>query len=170
MNGGSPVSTTSRRRTIGTFVVSGVFLAAAAAWGALLLSGSASHSAAAGDPVRYGPLSAEQYAAAVRIAKADLARDDGKVTSATAILRRGRVRTPNLHGTCTSGRVIRILLIGRFRHVDVSVAPGEPTGPVRAVRYVADAATGRACLVSVRIGHLSPYPHGADLLPALVRR
>jgi hypothetical protein len=153
-----------------TFVVSGVMLGAAALWGALLLGAGATHNPAVGDPADYGPLSAEQYAAAVRIARADLAHDHGKLTSATAIVTKGRVKQSDGHGACTSGRVLKVQLIGHFRHLAVSVAPGRPTGPDQAVVSVADAATGRACIVGVRLGHLSPYRHGADLLPALAHR
>jgi hypothetical protein len=143
-----------------------VLLSSAAVWGLLMLRADAHHEGPVGNPADYGPLTADQYAAAVRIAQREVTSSDAHLSSATAIVERGRVRTPNLSSACTSGRVIRIQLVGRFPHLILG-GPGQ-TGP-DVERFVADAVSGQACDVAVGAGHVKPYRHSADLLPALTQ-
>lgn len=159
----------SGRRTWSVLGVAVVLLGAAAAWGLLMLRADATHDRSVGNPADYGPLTAAQYAAAVGIVQKEIDREKARVTSATAVVRAGKVHQPNLAGRCTSGRVIRILLIGRFPNITVDPPPGAPDGPVTSVGITADAASGQACVLGVGNTHVHPYGNGADLLPALSR-
>jgi hypothetical protein len=144
-------------RTTSVFVVAGLLMATAAAWGTHMMRAD------------YGPLSSSQYAAAVAIAQREVDQEKAHLTSATAVIRTGKVHQPNRAGSCTSGREIRILLIGRFPHIAVSPPPGAPDGRVTSVGITADATSGRACLLGVGTGRADPYRHSADLMPALHR-
>jgi hypothetical protein len=150
------------------FAVAGGLLAGAAVWGLLMVRADAKHDGV-DDPANHGPLTAEQYAAAVRIVQREVASEKASLTSATAILTRGRVRNANVGPACTSGHLIRIRLLGRFPRITVSPPPGGRGGPVRLVGITADAATGRACLLGVGTGKNHPYRGAADLMPALAR-
>jgi len=156
-------------RTVVVFVVGGLLLASVGFWGATMMRADAKHERRVGDPADYGPLSSSQYAAAVAIAQREIDKERARVTSATAVIKSGKVHQPNLAGSCTSGREIRILLIGRFPHIAVAPPPGAPDGPVRSVGITADATSGRACLLGVGNVHVHPYPHSANLMPALSR-
>jgi hypothetical protein len=156
----------SRRRTAGVFVVASGLLASAAVWGLLMVRADAKRDGI-DDQASRGPLTAEQYAAAVRIVQREVKRQKASLTSATAILVRGKVRDATVGPACTSGHLIRIRLLGRFPHITVSPPPGAPGGPVRLVGITVDAATGRACLLGVGTGTGHPYGNAADLMPAL---
>lgn len=158
---------TERTQTTTVFVVSGVLLAGVATWGALMLRAGGRHADAPGGPADHGPLTSAQYAAAVLIARHEVRKERARLTSATAILRRGKVEQPHLSGDCTSGHEIRILLIGRFPHIAVSPPPGAPSGAVRSVVITVDGAALEACDLGVGVGHARPYRHSADLMPAL---
>ena len=158
---------TEGTQTTTVFVVAGVLLAGVATWGALMLRAGGRHADAPGGPADHGPLTSAQYAAAVLIARHEVRKERARLTSATAILRRGKVEQPHLSGACTSGHEIRILLIGRFPHIAVSPPPGAPGGAVRSVVITVDGAALKACDLGVGVGHARPYRHSADLMPAL---
>jgi hypothetical protein len=158
---------TSRKRTASVFVVSGLLLVGVGLWGADLMRADAKHESHVGDPADYGPLSSSQYAAAVAVAQHEVDQEGAHLTSATAALRPGQVHQPNLPGSCTSGRVILIRLVGRFPHVHGNQTAGQPHRGGTTVGITADATTGRACLLVVRNAHSHAYRRSADLLPAL---
>jgi hypothetical protein len=120
-----------------------------------------------------GPLTEQQYDAAVAVAQHEIDREKARITTATAVLRHRTLsrRQSNLPGLCTSGRVIEIRLTGKFPHITTSGIAGVPSasGHVTSVGITADALSGRACLLGVGTGRPAPYRHGADLLPALHR-
>jgi hypothetical protein len=151
------------------FIVAGLLLVGAGLWGAELMRADAKHEPRVGDPADYGPLSSSQYAAAVAIAQHEVDQEGAHLTSATAVIRPGKVHRSNLGGSCTSGREIRIRLIGRFPHIKNDASHGASAGPVTSVGITADASSGRACLLGVGNAHAHPYARSADLLPALSR-
>ncbi len=155
-----------RGRTAAVFGAAGALLVGAAAWGFLMVRADAKHDGV-DDPANHGPLTSEQYAAAVRIVQREVTKEKATLTSATAIVTRGKVRDANVGPACTSGHLIRIRLLGRFPRITVSPPPGGKGGPVRLVGITADATTGRACLVGVGTGRSHPYREAADLMPAL---
>jgi hypothetical protein len=142
--------------------VAGVALAAA-----LALAGCTTPSGTGDAPAiptaAHGELSAQQYAAAVELARHEIRRQDATVTSATATVSRGMVHNPNVGVPCTSGRLLRIKLIGKFPHITTTGGPGLPAGPVRAVLLTADAESGQACLIGVHVGRASPEPGAVAL-------
>jgi hypothetical protein len=160
---------TPRWRTASVFIVSGLLLVGAGLWGAELMRADAKHEPRVGDPADFGPLTSSQYAAAVAIVQHEVDREGAHLTSATAVIRPGKVHRSNLGGSCTSGREIRIRLIGRFPHIQADRRRGAPRRPVTSVGIIADASSGRACLLGVRNAHADPYARSADLMPALSR-
>jgi hypothetical protein len=151
------------------FIVAGLLLVGAGLWGAELMRADAKHEPRVGDPADYGPLSSSQYAAAVAIAQHEVDQEGAHLTSATAVIRPGTVHRSNRGGSCTSGREIRIRLIGRFPHLRANPPPRAPSGPVASVGITADASSGQACLLRVGKAHVDPYARSADLMPALSR-
>lgn len=109
-------------------------------------------------------LPAGECAAALRIAHhqavrlaprhTDLNRNGwpANIRVVTAWERGGTVEQPNIGPACRSGRLVTVDLIGAFTIV-VSPPPGATHTSVRDVRVEIDAATRRACLLSVRSGH-----------------
>lgn len=150
-------------------VVAVGMMAGAAIWGALMLRADARHKHQVGHAADYGPLTGTQYAAAVAVAQREIDKEHAHLTSATAVIRTGKVHQPNLSGSCTSGQVVRILLIGRFPHIVVDPPPGAPDGPVTSVGITTDATSGAACLLGVGNVKVHPYARSADLMPALSR-
>lgn len=115
-----------------------------------------------------GGLSSEELAFAQELVLNSPGLEDATISSATAVVRHGIVTGPNVGAPCTSGRLIKIRLIGRFPHI---VTTGHPVGPgedvdftVTGVLITADAETGDACLQGVRTGEVSPAP-GAEIIP-----
>lgn len=115
-------------------------------------------------------LTDQEYAAAVALARREVRKADAHVTSATAEIGRGVVVTnANLGYPCTSGKVLRIKLIGTFPHTTATgldtrgstVTAADYT--VHAVLLTADAESGRACEESVQTGEVAPEP-GATVL------
>jgi hypothetical protein len=153
------------------FAAAAALLAAAAVWGLVMVRADAQHDGV-DDPANHGPLTAEQYAAAVRVAKGEITREQAHVTSATAILVRGKEHHGNLGPPCSSGHEIKIRLIGRFPNTNVGGPPddGQPVPHGLYVTTILDAATLQACVTGVSLGHGTPYPHSADLLPAISGR
>lgn len=112
----------------------------------------------------HGPLTDQQFAAAVAVARAEAHKDDAVLTSATATIGDGTETDPNAGPACTSGRLLHIKLIGTFPHI-VTGGFSSPAsnGPVTVVLVTADAVSGQPCLIGVRIDAATPEP-GAVLL------
>jgi hypothetical protein len=160
------LSLSPRARNTTVLVTACALLVTAGVWGALMMRADARHDRPV-DASEYGPLTAAQYSAAVAVARHEIDRERAKITSVTAVLHRGTVHQPNQPGTCTSGREVRIRLVGRFPHIAVGGAAGAPGGSVTEVDITTDAVSGRACLLGVGTGKATPYHHAADLMPAL---
>lgn len=152
-------------------VVACALLATAGVWGAMMLRADAHHGAPSSST--RGPLTEEQYAAAVRVAQHEVDQQKpSRLTSATAVLKPGNVRQPNRADACHSGQVVKIRLVGRFPRIVTGLARGGPqsgSGRVTLVGITTDATSGRACLLGVGTGRSAPYPDAADLMPALNR-
>lgn len=133
-------------------------------------SGVPGHSATSGDSAP-SALSLGEIAMAEAVARDVIADQGASVTSATAVARRGTVEDSNTGHPCTSGRLLRIKLIGDFPHTVTTGHPvkqGEPMPDftVRAVIVTADAGSGRACLIGVQTaenGEPQPLPGGTLL-------
>ena len=108
-----------------------------------------------------GNLTSDQYAAAVKIARTDLARYRGTVTAAAATLVKARPTGCNPAGT-----LLVVQVIGHF-NVTVSFFDGAPEGPD--VRFIerADPADNIVCSSGVSFGRFKRPPGWANLLPAL---
>jgi len=149
-------------RTAWVLSVAGLLMTSVGVVGAQLMRADAHHS------TEDGHLTQAQYDAAVRLARHQVRRLHPRLTSASAIVRRGTVTQPNMSGSCTSGTVLEIRLVGHdFRAVTGGLA-GQKHRSVTSVEITADPATGRPCLLSVATGRPGPaYRDGDDLLPAL---
>ena len=126
--------------------------------------------ASAQDAADRGPLTRAEYAHAVAIARAEVAKEDAKVSRAVAYLVDGRVQSPNLAGRCTSGHLLVVSLVGKFPRIAVGgfAGPGSPsTGPDEWVTLKADPASEEPCLGGVSLGRFAPPVDYADLGPAL---
>lgn len=118
-------------------------------------------------------LSRKEVVEAESVARQTIAEQSATVTSASVIARPGKVTDTNTGRPCTSGRLLRITLIGKFPHVATTghpVPPGSPTPDftVRAMVITADAETGRACLIAAQTaenGEPAP-PFGSTTLRA----
>ncbi len=111
------------------------------------------------------------------VAKADavahrVIEDQGATVSGASVLARpGRVADSDTGHPCTSGRELRIKLIGTFPHTVTTGHPVPPGSPapdftVRAMIVTADAESGRACLIGVQTGErgkVEPLPGGTIL-------
>jgi hypothetical protein len=116
-------------------------------------------------------LSQREIAEAEAVARRVAGEQDATVTSASVTARAGTVEDSNTGQPCTSGRELRILLIGDFPHIETTghpVPPGSPTPDftVRAMTITADAESGLACLIGLRTGEDGPVqpPVGATPL------
>jgi hypothetical protein len=155
---------TRGKRTAVVFGVAGLLMAAVGVAGAQMLRADAQR------PAQEGRLTQAEYDDAVRVARHQVRRLDPRLTSATAVVRRGTVTRPNLSGSCMSGTVVKIRLVGHgFRTVTGGLGDGEDT-PVTSAEITVDPGSGRPCLLSVGTGRPPPaYHDGDDLLPALAR-
>ena len=107
---------TQRMRRTTVVVVACALLATAGVWGAMMLRADAHHGAPSSST--RGPLTEEQYAAAVRVAQHEVDQQKpSRLTSATAVLKPGNVRQPNMADACHSGQVVKIRLVGRFPRI-----------------------------------------------------
>jgi len=100
-------------------------------------------------------LSQDEVAMAVAVARDRLKNQGASVSSATAIMRPGRVVDTNTGHRCGSGRILRIKLIGSFPHIVTTGHPvlkGQPVPDftVRALIITADASSGQVCLAGVQ--------------------
>lgn len=137
----------------------------------LLLAACSSAETPRATPVGGEPsLSQDDVTKAVAVARQVIADQGATVSSASAIARSGTTEESNTGYPCTSGRELQIKLIGTFPHA-VTTGAGGPTGSpasdstVRAMIITADAASGRACLISVQTGNgaVAPLPGGMAL-------
>jgi hypothetical protein len=108
------------------------------------------------------------YDTAVRLAREQLEGEEATLTSATMRLGEGTVTNTNVGYECTSGRLLRIKLIGTFPHIVTPVIPQQPGSDpedtvVHALVITADAESGRACLVGVQTGDVDPPRHAVPL-------
>ena len=123
---------------------------------------------AAGPVTSRTELTPKQYKTAVRLARQQIRKTGATVTSATATISRGTATNPNIGQPCTSGRLLRIKLIGKFPR---TVTTGHPVSPgtkeddftVHAMVITADARDGQPCLIGVQTGRVAPEP-GAVVL------
>jgi hypothetical protein len=120
-----------------------------------------SPTAAKPSPPRHRSLTAAERAHAVALVRHEAARERGTITSASATISSGITTDSNTGSQCLSRRLPHIKLIGSFPHIPVTgvmTAPGESQPPttVHAVILTADAASGRACLMSVQTGKVRP--------------
>ena len=103
-----------------------------------------------------GPsLSPAEVAKAEAVARQVIADQRASGSSASVIARPGPVKDSNTGHPCTSGRELQIKLIGKFPHTVTTghpVLPGNPAPDftVRAMTIIADAESGRACLIGVQ--------------------
>ena len=100
-------------------------------------------------------LSQDEIDKALSVAKDEISAERASVSSATAIALVGRVLSSNTGQPCTSGRLLKIKLIGSFPHIVTTGHPvraGEPIPDftVRAMIITADASSGQPCLISVQ--------------------
>lgn len=153
---------TRGKRTAWVFGIAGLFMVTVGVAGAQMLRADAQH------PAEDGRLTQAQYDAAVRVARHQVRTLHPQLTSATAVVRRGTVTQPNMSGSCTSGMVVKIRLVGDgFRTVTGGLAGGKSRS-VTSVEITADPDSGRPCLLSVGTGRPPPaFRDGDDLLPAL---
>lgn len=116
-----------------------------------------------------GTLTTSEYVRAVAIARAEIAKERSAVSDAVAYVVEGRVlaETQNLPGTCTSGRLLVVSIVGDFPTIGVSGPPGAPSGPDMWVTVKADPATGEECLTDVGLGRFKATAGSANLVPAL---
>jgi hypothetical protein len=152
----------SRRWRLGVVIVSALVLVAAGA--VLLIQHRHDDDVIASDR---GALSSDQYDTAIRLARSEIAKDHAMVSMAVAYVVAGKIRTPNLSTGCTSGRLLVLSLVGEFPNINVSPAPGAPTGPDMWVTVKADPTSGEACLAGVSLGRFTAPAGSADLTPAL---
>ena len=157
----------SRRRTSVVMGLSVAFLISAGVWGLLMLRADATNRPRFERSADDGPLTPRQYGLAVAAAQRAVELDRAHVASATAVVKKGRLRDPNQSGLCRSGRLIEIRLTGRFPEISAHRAPWAPSGPVTSVQITVDGTSGRSCRLDLGVGRTAPYRHAADLLPAL---
>ena len=82
---------------------------------------------------------------------------DAVIDSASYVVADGVVKQPNAGGTCESGRLFRIRLVGSFPHTVTSGGPpGSQTSEVRTVLMKADYDSGSVCEVGVSTEGLPP--------------
>ena len=112
-----------------------------------------------------GGLSDDEVAKAVAIARAKVEAEDAKIKSATVTAEPGTIAHSNTGYRCSSGRLLRIELIGSFPYVVTTGMPTAGTDPARSDDFdihglllIADAGSGRVCQISVQTGKVTPSP------------
>jgi hypothetical protein len=116
-------------------------------------------------------LSQDEVAKAGAVAREVIADQGASVDSASVTARSGTVEDSNTGHPCTSGRELRIKLIGDFPHTVTTGHPVKPGKPqpdftVRAMVITADAESGIACLIGVQTaenGEPKPVPGSTAL-------
>ena len=137
---------------------------------ALLLAGCGSISEAGTLATSASQLSHDELAEAYSAADEKAESEDAHITSATVTAEEGTVPETNTGYRCSSGRLLRITLIGTFPHAVVAHGPANPShaaepfdSDVHAMLLIADAATGRVCEIGVQTGAVSPDPNATVL-------
>jgi hypothetical protein len=140
------------------------------AFALLVFTGCVSSSAPEAEPATSSRLFDDELAKALTAAREEAKSEDARITAATATAEVGTVSQPNTGYECSSGRVLRITLIGSFPHVTVAVLPTHPgnealptDSEVHAMLLTADAATGRVCEIGAQTGTVSPDPNATLL-------
>lgn len=118
-------------------------------------------------------LTHQELEVATDVARDEADRQRATITSATVTVRRAQVRQPNTGHECTSPRLLRIRLVGRFPRVVASGPPGG--GEVRGLLLIADPASHVVCLVGAQVENVEPRPHAIPLtldwsVPVCVKR
>jgi len=106
-----------------------------------------------------GRLTPGQYAAAVNVARTEIAQTHGKVSAAVATMVKARPTDCNAEG---------MLVVQLVRDLNFNAgAPEPPTGPDQWVTIRANPADGQACSSGVGLGRFKAPAGAANLLPAL---
>ena len=111
-------------------------------------------------------VSSDDVATAEALVRQKADEYDAVLTSATLGVSMGVVENPNTGSdSCSSGKLLRIQLIGDFPGVvttgyapDLTGASPATDNTVRGVSVVADASSGQACMVSAQLGTVVPSP------------
>jgi len=123
-----------------------------------------------GVPIDIGPQSRDQttleeLGRAVALVGQKAESEDAAITSASVTAKCGTGSDTNTSYRCSSGRLLDIKLIGAFPQVVTTGGPvdlpeaGRLTDfTVGAVLLIADAASGRACLIGVQTGKVTREP------------
>jgi hypothetical protein len=115
-------------------------------------------------------LTEDQFNTAVSIAHDEADRTGATVTSATATVGQGVVTDSNTGHECRSGKLLHIMLVGRFPGIATgghpvasrALSPSDD-GSVHAEEITADPNNRQVCLISVRTGAAVPDAHAAVL-------
>jgi hypothetical protein len=152
---------TSMRAALRRWAVGAVFV--------LLVAGCGSASESGTRDASSLHLSGDELAKALTAAREEANSEDAQITAATATAAAGTVPHPNTNYECSSGRLLRITLIGSFpdvvttgpvpRRDETKLAAAE----VNAMLLTADAATGRICEIGVQTGTVRPDPDATVL-------
>jgi hypothetical protein len=137
---------------------------------ALLVAGCGSVSDTGTRPASSSQLSHHELAKARSVVHDKAESEGAQITSGTVTAEAGTVPQPNTGYRCSSGRLLRITLIGSFPHTGVAPIPADPShaaqpsdSDVHAMLLTADAATGRVCEIGVQTGAVSPDPNATVL-------
>lgn len=138
---------------------------------ALLVACSSAKSPDATPEESSSTISEEEVAKAEAVAREVIAEHGASVDSASVTARLGTVEDSNTGHPCTSGRELRIKLIGDFPRTVTTGHPMKPGSPqpdfaVRAMVITADAESGIACLIGVQTaenGEPKPQPGSTAL-------
>jgi hypothetical protein len=113
-----------------------------------------------GPSLTHGSLTDREYNVALAVAEAEAAKAGATATtSATATVGAGTETDPNAGPACTSGTLLHIKLIGSFNAVTTDLT----TASITTMLITADPASGKPCLISVRVDQTSPDPGAAVL-------
>jgi hypothetical protein len=130
----------------------------------IVVAGCASATRTLDDPsvssLTHGSLTDREYNVAVAVAEAEAAKAGATAdTSATATVGAGTETDPNAGPACTSGTLLHIKLIGSFNAVTTDLTDA----PITTMLITADPASGKPCLIGVRVDQTSPDPGAAVL-------
>jgi len=120
----------------------------------------------------HGSLTDREFAVAVAIARAAVAKYAATITSATATVGKGIETQTNVGPACTSGTLLYIKLIGTFPTIVAGPVPTAGASgtsndnSVSAILITADPASGKACLLGVRTGATKPDRGSTQLFTA----
>lgn len=107
----------------------------------------------------HGSLTDHEFAVAFDIARTKADDEDASVRIAFARASDGTRRQSNTGSYCSSGRLLRIKLVGEFPRIVTTGplgAPQDADSTVHAVVLTADAETEQVCLIGVQVGEVAP--------------